>query len=136
MPSKKWIEANPQLALVRNRTKRRIVEMLGRAHAPPLTLLGCSYKELSTHLGEIRNGDVIDHIIPLRWYNFADPVDIMRAFNWRNTQRLTHAENTLKGASLPNNDLLLRARLVWPHAWWPATDALDGHFLGYLQSVP
>ena len=31
----------------------------------------------------------IDHIIPIRCYDLADPIDLKRVFNWRNTQVLT-----------------------------------------------
>ena len=41
----------------------------------------------------------IDHIIPIRCYDLADPIDLKRVFNWRNTQVLTKEANMIKGAS-------------------------------------
>ena len=104
---------------VQRRTHDRIHTLMkGRAHPPPLAMLGCSYKQLLDHLGDVTDSVTIDHIIPISRYDLANPVDVMRAFNWRNTQLLPYMENYTKGRSLPCNDTLLELKSVWPDAWW------------------
>jgi len=112
-----WKAANPQRNMVMHRTWTRIRNaMKGREHPPPLQMLGCSYEHLMAHLGEIKDGDSIDHIIPIARYNLDDPVDLMRAFNWHNTQLMPLGENSSKHTALPPNVLELKP--VWPNSWW------------------
>ena len=125
--------ANP----VVHRTLARIDEALEQRRLPPLSqrdvtvedLLGCSCAELEERLGPIGD-DEIDHIIPLRAYDLSDPIDLMRAFHWRNTQVLTKEANIVKGASLPPNAQLLKMKDLWPNTWWNAScDAVQVHAL-------
>ena len=83
-------------------------------------MLGCSYTQWVEHLGELKQHDHIDHIIPIARYDLNDPIDVMRAFNWRNTQLLPSEQNQTKHASLPTNAHLLELKSVWPNAWWAA----------------
>ena len=72
-------------------------------------LLGCTYNDYDRYLCGWQlwrdgvKGIEIDHIIPIRCYDLADPIDLKRVFNWRNTQVLTKQANMIKGASLPPN---------------------------------
>ena len=90
-------------------------------------LLGCTYDEYDRYLSKwtIWREDVkdkcIDHIIPIRCYDLADPIDLKRVFNWRNTQVLTKEANMIKGASLPPNAQLLKMKDLWPNTWWNAS---------------
>ena len=87
----------------------------------PRYVLGCSYNFLHEYLGghESIVGLHLDHTIPLRCYDLFDKRDLLRAFNWRNTQLLTGPENLEKGSKLPDHDTLMRLKCCWPTAWWP-----------------
>jgi len=89
--------------------------------AKPLELLGCTYQELATHLGPPADieTDELNHIIPIGRYDLRDPVDQMRAFNYKNTQLLSHNENVSKFNSLPDNATLMKMKDLWPRSWWP-----------------
>ena len=90
--------------------------------AKPRELLGCTYKELAEYLGPPPcdiDHVALDHIIPIGRYDLRDPVDQMRAFNYKNTQLLSHNENMSKYDSLPDNETLMNMKEVWPHSWWP-----------------
>ena len=69
-------------------TSRRIKEVRKRrkitAEWPqPKELLGCHYPEYLAHLGGVLPlNHEIDHIIALRHYDFDNPIDVMRAFNY------------------------------------------------------
>ena len=127
--NREWERTHP----VVHRTLALIDEALEQRRLPPLSqrdvtvedLLGCSCAELEERLGPIGD-DEIDHIIPLRTYDLSDPIDLMRAFHWRNTQLLAKHAHMIKGASLPPNDQLLQLKAVWPNSWWgPECDAED-----------
>jgi len=89
-------------------------------------LLGCTYDELVEYLGSPTDIDTVtvDHIIPICRYDLLDPVDVMRAFNYRNLQLMSHTMNKYKGRALPDNATLLKMRDLWPHSWWP----VEGEF--------
>jgi len=92
-----------------------------------MILLGCTYEELAEYLGPPPcdiDHVAVDHIIPICRYDLRDPVDVMRAFNYKNMQLLSHNENMCKGSGLPDNATLLKMRDLWPHSWWP----VEGEF--------
>ena len=91
------------------------------------TLLGCTYTELIEHLGPPTDIETVelDHIIPLCRYDLEDPIDLMRAFNYKNMQLMSHTMNKYKGCGLPDNATLLNMKEVWPHSWWPVEGEFD-----------
>ena len=114
-----WKLKHPQLKKVIDRTGRRVCDAFkGRPHPPPKTLIGCSYKQLMEHLGELQEYDEIDHVIAVKYYDLDDPIDVMRAFNWQNTERLTRRQNAEKGSKLPCHERLQELKHLWPNAWW------------------
>ena len=99
-------------------------------------LLGCTYDDYERYLcrwpiWRPDNYDKdIDHIIPIRYYDLADPIDLKRVFNWRNTQVLTREQHSKKGKGLPPNAQLLQMKDLWPNSWWDAScDAEQVHAL-------
>lgn len=90
------------------RLRKRIWKAFSRKNIDiPLKYLGCTARELRTHLESKfkpgmtwdnygRKGWVIDHIIPLSWFDLRDWRSAAIALNYTNLQPLWYAENQLK----------------------------------------
>lgn len=68
-----------------------------------LRYLGCTPEQAKTYLekqfkeGMVWENTAIDHIIPLISYNPFDPIQMEKAFNFRNLQPLFKRDNSVKG---------------------------------------
>lgn len=85
------------------RSIMRNVILYGTDNPRLLRYLGCAPKHAKTHLekqfkdGMNWDNTTIDHIIPLISYNPFDPIQMEKAFNFRNLQPLLRRDNSLKG---------------------------------------
>jgi len=110
---------DPEFKLITN-TRRAINKALGRntksAHTEEL--LGCSIEYLRHHLENRftegmtwenygRNGWHIDHIIPLSYFDFADPDQQKRAWHYTNLRPLWASDNIKKGNKIEEQQLIL-----------------------------
>jgi len=76
-------------------------------------ILGCSFEELQSHLGEKTSDDHIDHIIPLTWGNTEDEVYILNHYS--NLQILTAEENIAKGNRFTRLDNVKKVLSLHPY---------------------
>jgi 5-methylcytosine-specific restriction endonuclease McrA len=86
-----------------------------------VSLIGCNRHDFLVHLtsqlrpGESMDDHTVDHIFPLDSYDLHDPVQLSKAFSYKNTQPLTMRENTSKGARLPTKAMAEKV----PVGFWP-----------------
>jgi len=76
-------------------------------------ILGCSFEELQSHLGEKTDNDHIDHIIPLAWGNTEEEIYTLNHYS--NLQILTAAENIAKGNRFTRLDNVKKVLSLHPY---------------------
>lgn len=96
--------------LLTGQRKRLRLALKGKTKpARTLELISCTLAELVAHLeSQLPKGAKladyhVDHIIPCAAYDFTNPEDVRRCFNYRNLQPLLPADNLSKGAKIPAN---------------------------------
>ena len=115
---------------VRRRLQSALKSNGAQKAATTQKLVGCSWTELTAHLestlppGADPTHMVVDHVIPVAAYDFTNTEDQRRCSNFRNLQYLTSAQNSAKGARLPEFEALAARRDLWPVAWDVAVPAL------------
>jgi hypothetical protein len=97
--------------------KKKGIKKEGRT----VSLIGCNRHDFLAHLssqlrpGESMDDHTVDHVFPLCSYDLHDPVQLSKAFSYKNTQPLTMRENTSKGARLPTKAMAEKV----PAGFWP-----------------
>ena len=85
------------------RTAMRKAILYGTCNSKLISFLGCTPEQAKVYLEKQFNPDMnwentdIDHIIPLISYNPFDPIQMEKAFNFRNLQPLFKRDNSVKG---------------------------------------
>ena len=71
----------------------------------PMELIGCNKQKFTKHINDKLNGNMtinnygeweIDHIFPLSKIDFTNTEEILKYFNYKNLQPLSHIENFIK----------------------------------------
>ena len=76
-------------------------------------ILGCSFEELQSHLGEKTSNDHTDHIIPLTWGNTEEEIYTLNHYS--NLQILTAEENIAKGNRFTRLDNVKKVLSLHPY---------------------
>jgi len=76
-------------------------------------ILGCSFEELQSHLGEKTSNDHTDHIIPLTWGNTEEEIYTLNHYS--NLQILTAEENIAKGNRFTRLDNVKKVLALHPY---------------------
>ena len=76
-------------------------------------ILGCSFEELESHLGEKTSNDHTDHIIPLTWAITEDEIYTLNHYS--NLQLLTAEENIAKGNRFTRLENVEKVLSLHPH---------------------
>lgn len=104
---------------VRSRIKAALKK--GAKTRKSMDLLGCTWEEYMTHLGNTVAGSEklhIDHIWPVRCYDLTDTAEQQRCFNYRNTRLLTSTENLKKSGNVPSIPEAATVPFeLWPKRW-------------------
>jgi len=76
-------------------------------------ILGCSFEELQSHLGEKTDNDHTDHIIPLTWAITEEEIYTLNHYS--NLQLLPAAENIAKGNRFTRLDNVKKVLSLHPY---------------------
>jgi hypothetical protein len=112
-----YVRSRVATALRASRLKGRRVTARGA-----LRYLGCPFDDFARHIESQftdgmswenfgKSGWHVDHIYPLARADFADPVELLAALNWRNCRPLWEAENMIKSDTITAEAAALFAEL-------------------------
>lgn len=117
MLREKWItNENYKLEiLIRNRIYRKIRGLRKNSINSLISLTGGSLEEIRKYIesqfsegmswSKVLRGEIhLDHIIPIKWFNLSDKLEVKKAFDYRNLQPLWAIDNRKKHCKILSSD--------------------------------